>query len=874
MATHPDWSKVKNILQAALELPEDERSAYLDQECGSDQELRTAVERLLSADEEKVGFLDQPAGSLLAEDAEASSLEGQCVGPYRLVRELGRGGLGSVYLAVRADDEFQRQVAIKLLKRGMDTDEIVRRFRKERQILANLDHSNITRMYEGSSTEDGRPYFVMEYVEGEPIDRYCNRESLNVEDRLQLFRQVCSAVHFAHRNLVLHRDLKPSNILVAANGEPKLLDFGIAKLLTSETADPSTLTVQGFPVMTPEYASPEQVTGKTLTTASDVYSLGVVLYELLTGRRPYSLRVRTRDEVQKAHAEQSPEKPSTAVTLDQEATRDGGSSQGGKFRIGDYDLPKLRRQLAGDLDTIVLMALRHEPERRYSSAEQFSEDIERHLQGLPVKAQEDTLLYRSERFISRHRFGLATAALIFLLITASAFTFAFQQRQTAQERDRAELVSNFLVEIFNVANPQEPEGPATARDLLDNGAKRIETELQDQPEVRAEVMETIANAYVNLASYERAQSLLTKALEIRESLYDPDHFKVAEICHSLGALYFYTGDYSSSETYLDRSLEIYEKQKDRALDLAAAANTLAVLYKKQGQYDIAESLYKKTLAIHEQEAGVDSQQVAASLNNLASLYKTLGRYPEAEQFYRRSLAVKEKVYGRSHNKVAITLKNLGVLFKVQRKHNEAEEFYKRALTIEEEEFGSEHPSVAQTLNNLAILYYVQEKYDLAEPLLKRALKIREKKLGVEHPVFTESLHNLGALRYKQGKFELSEGLLKRAFDLREATLGADHRLVALTAQSLGTLYRERGEQDLAGEYLRRSLSIREKVLGEEHPEVAESLHSLAKLCYQQNDLETARAYFERAIDIRQKAFGEEHPKVEEFQAEYSRLFGK
>jgi len=417
----PDrWRQIRDLFEAVLERTPQERAAFLDRACAGDAALRAEVEALLSLDASAEGFLDTSAVEMARagrSDRSAESLVARRIGPYQVVREIGHGGMGTVYLAVRADDQYQKQVAIKLVKRGMDTEAIIGRFHNEQQILANLDHPNITRLIDAGTTEDGLSYFIMDYVEGLPIDVYCDTHHLSTAERLKLFRTACSAVHHAHQQRVIHRDLKPSNILVTAAGVVKLLDFGIAKVLRPEPhAGTAECTGMGLRPMTPEYASPDQVRGEALTPASDVYSLGVLLYVLLTGRRPYRIEGRTPQEIERAITDEAPEKPSAAVM------KDGGRrAEGGKRKALLSVLrprPSSLKELTGDLDNIVLMALRKEPERRYASAEQFSEDIGRHLEGLPVIARKDTLAYRSGKFIRRNKAGVLAATAILWLVMA------------------------------------------------------------------------------------------------------------------------------------------------------------------------------------------------------------------------------------------------------------------------------------------------------------------------------------------------------------------------------------------------------------------------------------------------------------------------
>jgi serine/threonine protein kinase len=444
------WRQVKEVLHATLERDDSERAAFLEQACGPDDELRREVESLLKSYQQAGDFLDAPAAPVIEPaPPPGDPLIDSLVGRYRLVGKIGHGGMGTVYRAVRADEQFDFQVAIKLISRGMDTDFIVSRFRNERQILASLDHPHIARLLDGGATVDGLPYFVMEYIEGQPLHVWCDERKLSISERLKLFRQVCSAVQYAHQNLIVHRDLKPSNILVTEDGSPKLLDFGIAKILSLElakhTIDP---TLSIYRMMTPEYASPEQARGEAITTASDVYSLGVLLYELLTGRRPYRIHARAPQEIEQAICGSQPERPSTAVNRVEEVKGVKVTPELiSETREGTPD--KLRRRLRGDLDNIVLMAMRKEPQRRYASAEQLSEDIRRHLEGFAVRARADAFWYRAGKFIGRHTAGVAAALLVVLALIAGIIATSYQAHVANIERARAEHRFN---EVRSLAN--------------------------------------------------------------------------------------------------------------------------------------------------------------------------------------------------------------------------------------------------------------------------------------------------------------------------------------------------------------------------------------------------------------------------------------
>jgi serine/threonine protein kinase len=540
--TPDSWRQVRQILEQALELTPARRPSYLEKVCAGNTALRREVETLIAADEQAGdGFLAGSAveaSTTLAEPEEPVSLAGARIGPYQIVKEIGHGGMGTVYRAVRADDEYRKQVAIKVVRGGLGDEFRVHRFRAERQILANLDHANVARLLDGGTTEDGRPYVVMEYIEGQSIDEYCDQRKLAVAERLNLFRTVCSAVAYAHQRLVIHRDLKPANILVTKDGQPKLLDFGIAKILDPhDSVAEQTVTVMRL--MTPEYASPEQVRGEPITTASDVYSLGIVLYGLLTGRRPYGRASRAPRDVVQAVIETEPEKPSAAITRADTATAEIVSETRGEVP------EKLQHRLRGDLDNIVLKALRKEPERRYASVEQFSEDIRRHLEGLPVSARPDTFFYRSSKFVRRHKASVAAGIIVLLtLVVGLAVTvhetlIARAERVKAEQRfnDVRKLANSLLFEVHDAIQTLPGATPARklivdrALQYLDALAKEAKGDLSLQQELGAayEKVGDVQGGFrsSNLGDVPGSIASYRKSLAIREAVVAADPANVA-----------------------------------------------------------------------------------------------------------------------------------------------------------------------------------------------------------------------------------------------------------------------------------------------------------------------------------------------------------
>jgi serine/threonine-protein kinase len=722
--------------------------------------------------------------------------------------------MGIVYLATRVDGQFRKRVALKVLKPGMDSEEILRRFRTERQILAALDHPNIARLLDGGTTGRGLPFFVMEYVEGRPITEYCEQEGMPIPARLELFRTVCSAVQFAHQNLVVHRDLKPANILVGADGTPKLLDFGIAKLLNPElVAQTLALTSIGAQPLTLEYASPEQIRGGHITTASDVYSLGVVLYELLTGRHPYRDGC-TIEELVHRVTEVEPAAPSSAAS------------------------PRESRTLAGDLDCIVLTALRKEPRHRYASVEQFSGDIRRFLEGRPILARKATVGYRFGKFARRHRLGVAVAATALLAVLLFGAGMGALALRLAQERERAELaqrrseqVTAFLTDIFEVSDPRKSSGETvTARAILDAGARRIGTDLEDQPEVQADLMATLGMIYHRLGLEQRALPLVESALARRRELLGPDHPKVAQSLNDLGVLQERGGKYLAAEASYRQALVIRRHQLGPLHPaVVESLSNLAAVHWSRGEYGAAEKQWREVLAMRRRLFGNRHVAVAGSLNNLAVALHTRGRYQEAEPLLREALAIRRSLLGETHVEVADGLGNLAQVVQAQGSYAEAERLERARLELYRKLLDRGHPHVAKSLNNLGFLLQIQGRYREAEPLQREALAIRRQRLGEAHPDVAQSLYNLGVVAEGLGDLAAAENHQRAALALRRDVFGGEHPYVADSLGQLASVLVRQGRLESAGSYLREALAIRSKALGPNHPETATLLGELAAL---------------------------------------------
>ncbi len=856
------WKRVRQLFRGALEQPTGERQAFLGHECGGDEELHADVDLLLDSLERAGDFLEQPA-MLTSETLVEDPYTGLDVGPYRLEERLGRGGMGVVYLARRIDEEFQRRVAVKLLPPGHDSDEMVRRFRAERQILAALSHPNIAQLHDGGTTPGGLPYLVMEHVEGLPIDEYCDARALSTRQRLELFCEVCSAVHFAHQNLVVHRDLKPSNILVTADGCPKLLDFGIAKLIGPELAVDRTATA--LRRMTPEYASPEQVTGAPVSTASDVYSLGVLLYKLLTGRLPHRVATGSPAELVKAICDDEPERLS--VVIDRRVEVPGASGASVTLtpeRVSatrDGEPARLRRRLAGDVDNIVLMALRKEPQRRYASAQQLARDIRDHLAGQPILARENTYAYLWTKFVGRNRWAVAATTALVLASLAFALFTAVQKRQVERERDRAEQVTDYLIDIFEVSDPyaesREVAGrEVTAREILDAGARRLESSLAGQPRLLASLTGTIGTIYLRLGQFEDSRRHLEAALEIRRQLYGSSHPEVTGGMADLALLSLEEGDHDAADRLLHEALELGRRELGE--DHEAVADALALrgaLRIAEGRLDDAEPILED--ALRRRRSLGDPAAIAKSLNDLAVLRESAGRYPEARELYQEALTIRRVLHDRPHPDLAESHNNLGTNLFYQGDYAGALPRYQESLKLYRQLFGADHPYVAINLTNLATLHHMMGDLEAAEPRYRQALELNRRLLGDRHPNLATTRSNFANLLMQRGELAQAEQLHRQVLDVRRELLGAEHPHVAISLDQLGTVLHRRGEYAAARALLEEALDMRRRLLGVEHVEFAGSLRNLALLHADGGDAAVAEPMARQAVAVMRRALAPE-----------------
>ncbi len=853
------WHEVDGLFAEALDRPPAERPVFLEAVCGGDPVLRQEVERLLAADQAASQFLSSSPGDLLRlvlDDQE----EGGRLGPYRLLRTIGSGGMGTVYLARREDEHYQRDVAIKVLRSGLATTEALHRFLAERQILAHLEHPNIARLYDGGSTDDGRPYLVMERVEGMPVDQYCDRHRLTIDQRLVLFQKICAAAQYAHQNLLVHRDLKPANILVTPEGEPKLLDFGIAKRLAPETGGALQETRTGLRMMTPSHASPEQVRGEAVTTASDVYSLGVILFELLAGRGPYQVTAELPYEIERATCEQEPERPSLALFRP-------GPPSAEEVALARRTRPlPLARRLRGDLDNIVLTALRKEPRRRYGSAAQLAEDVERHLQNLPVTARPDTLRYRARKFVRRHRTGVAATAAVVLLVASFISSLAAQGQRLAQERDKARYALSFLVDTFKQADPYHTQGERlTAREILNQGAARISRELTGQPDVQAAVMDAIGEVNLGLGRYGEAEPLLKRSLALRRQVFGPASLEVAESLEHLAGLRNERSDQAGAESHLREALAIRRRQDGGDLAVARTLNELGRTLALKGVSPQAapriEALHREALTIARRAEGTGGLTVIETLFALADLQRTQGNYARAETLYQEGLAVERKALGdrdprlwRDQARFADALIEAGKL-------KEAEAVLRQCLEMQRKLLGREHPDVLSTMANLASAIHLQIRYAEAEALEREVLALARSQYGPAHWQVAESLCNLASHLTGQKRRAEAIPLYEEALAIRRQALGEKHWKVAQVLLLLGQLYRQEKQLPKGLELARQAYDVFVAGEGPDHPYTAHALLEIGRNYMDQKRFAEAETVLRRCLEIREKKLEARHPDL-------------
>ncbi len=772
--SHDPQRRARLLRDRAAALPPSERTAFLDAECGND-DVRRRVEALLA---------DDVHGDTVSDTAPIPSdhhTAPRVIDNYRLISIIGEGGMGEVYLAEQ-ERPLRRRVALKIIRLGMNSREVVARFETERQALAVMNHASIAKVYDAGATPEGRPYFVMEYVEGAPLTDYCNRERLTTPERLRLFLKVCDGVQHAHQKGIIHRDLKPSNVLVTgqgAEGAPKIIDFGVAKATAQQFGGQAVHTELGQIIGTPEYMSPEQaeMSSDAVDTRTDVYSLGVLLYELIAGVLPFQSQLMRQGgltEMLRRIREDVPPRPSTRVPAlgpDTETIAKSRRSSGRRWQS----------ELQGDVDWITMRALEKDRSRRYGSPAELAADIRRHLADEPVLAGPPGVRYRFGKFARRYRAGVSVAVVLLVALVGFAVTMTFQAGRIARERDRAnretvravraaetsERTSEFLVRLFETSDPREAKGDSvTAQEVLHRGAERVRTELADEPAVQATMLRTIGRVYTSLGLFEDARPLLEEAVELNRR---------------------------------------HPGEED--LELASSALELASLYSWVDRDEEGEPLAREALAIREQVTDADPRAMAQSLRVLGSILQHQGRYDEAEEAHTRGLRILEAALGPDHPEIASVAHNLAIVHYFESELDEAEALYKRAIRIEAEAHGEENHRLATSLHTLAILYQDQGRIDEALELEQRSLAIRERVLGPDHYHTALSLTTLGNLYRSAGRPADAEAPIRRALAIAEPSLGPGHGEVGWMRRCLARTLVDLGRVEEAVELLETTRSL-------------------------------------------------------------------
>ena len=806
METREQWSKIKEIVGAALEREPSERGSFLDQLCAGDGQVRAEVESLLAAHAEagSVFFSEHPESNAMS-DATSGA---RTIGPYQLIRELGTGGMGQVWLAEQTEP-VRRRVALKLIRAGMYDATTAQRFQAERQSLAIMEHPAIAKVFDAGTTPQSQPYLVMEYVDGPPITEYCDQKRLPIRERLKLFLQVCEGVQHAHQKAIVHRDLKPSNILVVeVNRKPmaRIIDFGLAKAAVPTKSGESFLTRAGTFLGTPGYMSPEQANPESLDvdTRTDVYSLGVVLYELLTGLLPFDTtqwQKQSLGEILRLLRESDPQRPSAKVRLNRETSR-------ARVEARCTDLSALTTVLKGDLDWVTMKALEKDRERRYGTVAELASDIECYLGNRPVIARPASGTYRFRKYLQRHGVAVAVAAGAFVVLAAFATTEAVQLRHTIRERDRADRITGFMKNMFEVSDPGESRGNTiTAREILDKASGNIGTGLAKDPEAQAQMMEVMGEVYDSLGLYRRSEGLFAQAVETQQ--------------HVLGA--------SNIETL-------------------KSMRYLAWVLHEEGRDSDAEKLDRDTLARYRQAFGTDHHGTLAAMSDLASILRAQFRYDESETLQRETLEIQRRVLGPESEDTLTSINNLANTLSYENKYAEAEALRRKALDIQRRVLGPEYPDTLRSMSNLGDTLYLEGRYKDAENVDRETLGIQQRVLGPAHPETLMTMYNLTCALNKTGAYSEAETLGRKTLEIRSRVLGPGHRATLKTMVSLAISLMRLGRYPEAEKLLREALAIQRRALGPDYPDVAASLYQLAVLSVHQGKNEEAFALLHESIN--------------------------
>lgn len=813
------WAKIETIVDKALHLPKEEQKKFIDEKCKESKELKTEVTTLLDSITESEGWLENPQeykDEFLEEITEdvnrlntSQSLVGKQIGSYQIKEQIGEGGMGSVYLAERSDGEFEHQVAIKIIRAEKASQENIRRFEQERTIMAGLSHPGIAKLFDGGISQDGSPYFIMEYVDGIPIDQYCQVHDCSIAERIQICKQVLQALRHAHENLIVHRDLKPGNILVNTSGQVKILDFGISKLLKE---DQDTTTQTGARLLTPKYASPEQILETNITTATDIYSMGVILYLLLSESLPFDFDNLSHFEIEQTILETTPAPPSSKV----------GSA-------------KLRKVLNGDLDAIVLKAMRKESDQRYRTANDFLDDLKKYQKGLLVEAREDSVHYRTQKFFSRHKQATATTAGIIFLIIGFIGFYTWQitkERNEAQtEAEKAQEVTQFVVNLLKQNHPENSQGKdITVRQVLDESIAQIE-ELEKSASIKGKLLQVIGHAYRSMGKPEKAQGILQKAIAVFEA-EQIQNLDLARTYDVYGIIARDLGDYDKAETYLQSSADLFRDLKSfEDPRYTKALKNLAYIKRLQSDYGEAQKLIEEALALEKQHTESPNVNIAETLYITASIYRYQGKYEQAIEKQRASLEMLKEIIDGPHPGIVSNLSNIAVLYNIQDKLDQSKKYYQEALKMAEELYEPTHPEIALISSNLSDIYLEEATYDSAKTLIVKSLKLTREKFGENHPRMATYLDSYAKFFSQQQQFQKADSIYQEALHILYNVYEKNHPQIASFISNRAHIALQEKEFDDSVELYRKALRIKKENFNMDHPTVQKSLKDLSSLLY-------------------------------------------